>query len=330
MRDIADLAGVSIATVSRVLNEPEKVRTETRLKVEKVMEQHNFVANAVARGLVLNSMQTIGVLTVDIRDDYFAEVIYTLERQFTDLGYNVLLSNTGGQLGEKKRYLRIMQEKQVDALILVGSVFKEATGNQHILETSKAVPVVLINSYLAGENIYSVLCDDAHGVREAVNYLVKQGRKDIYYFTDTKSASGLAKLEGFVSGMNENRLDSSNVIQVTRGLQGGADGVAQLLANKRPLSAVICGEDLTAAGAMKTLTKSGYRIPEEVAVIGYNNSVLAQTVTPTLTSIDNMPASMARQAVGILAELFQGKEVSKKIVLTPRLVMGESTEGFET
>ena len=198
MRDIADLAGVSIATVSRVLNEPEKVRTETRLKVEKVMEQNNFVANAVARGLVLNSMQTIGVLTVDIRDDYFAEVIYTLERQFTDLGYNVLLSNTGGQLGEKKRYLRIMQEKQVDALILVGSVFKEATGNQHILETSKAVPVVLINSYLEGENIYSVLCDDAYGVREAVNYLVKQGRRDIYYFTDTKSASGLAKLEGFV------------------------------------------------------------------------------------------------------------------------------------
>ena len=85
MWDIADLAGVSIATVSRVLDQPEKVKTATRLKVEKVMEQNNFVANAVARGLVLNSMQTIGVLTVDIRDDYFAEVIYTLERQFTDL-----------------------------------------------------------------------------------------------------------------------------------------------------------------------------------------------------------------------------------------------------
>ncbi|HBL37214.1 MAG TPA: LacI family transcriptional regulator, partial [Firmicutes bacterium] len=203
--------------------------------------------------------------------------------------------------------------------------FKEATGNQHILETSKAVPVVLINSYLEGENIYSVLCDDAYGVREAVNYLVKQGRRDIYYFTDTKSASGLAKLEGFVSGMSEHGLDPSNVIQVARGLEGGAEGVAQLWANKRPLSAVICGEDMTAVGAMKALTEFGRRIPNEVAVIGYNNSVLAQAVTPALTSIDSMPSSMARQAVDLLAELFQGKEVSKKIVLTPRLVRRESS-----
>ena len=84
-----------------------------------------------------------------------------------------------------------------------------------------------INSYLAGENIYSVLCDDAHGVREAVNHLVKQGRKDIYYFTGTKSASRLAKLEGFVLGMSEHGLDPSNVIKVARGLEGGTDGVAK-------------------------------------------------------------------------------------------------------
>lgn len=325
MRDIADLAGVSIATVSRVLNQPEKVKTETRLKVEKILEQTNFVANAVARGLVLNSMRTIGVLTVDIRDLYFAEIIYTLERQFTDLGYNVLLSNTGGQLGEKKRYLRLIREKQVDAIILVGSVFKEPTGNQHILEASKDLPVVLINSYLAGENIYSVLCDDAQGVREAVNYLVRQGRTALYYFTDTKSASGLAKKKGFITGMSENGLNPHNILEVARGLQGGADGIARILAEKRPLEAVICGEDLTAIGAMKALTKRGYTIPGEVAVVGYNNSILAQTATPTLTSIDNLASSMARQAVGILADLFQRKEVSRKIVLTPSLVIRESS-----
>lgn len=102
MKDIADLAGVSIATVSRVINNPDQVKPETREKVQKILEQTNFVANAVARGLVINSMRTIGVLTVDIRDMFFARVIYTIERGFKDLGYNVLLSNTGGEPEEKK------------------------------------------------------------------------------------------------------------------------------------------------------------------------------------------------------------------------------------
>ncbi|HEY8392027.1 MAG TPA: LacI family DNA-binding transcriptional regulator [Capillibacterium sp.] len=325
MRDIAELAGVSIATVSRVLNQPEKVKAETRRKVEKILEQTHYVANAVARGLVLNSMRTIGVLTVDVRDLYFAEVVYTLERLFTELGYNVLLSNTGGELGEKKRYLRLILEKQVDAIILVGSVFKEPTGNQHIVEAGQHLPVVLINSHLAGENIYSVLCDDAHGVREAVNYLVRQGRREIYYFTDSKSASGLAKKKGFITGMIENGLNPKHILEVARGLEGGADGVNRLIAGNRPFEAIICGEDLTAIGAMKALTKYGYPIPGAVAVIGYNNSVLAETSTPALTSVDNMPSTMARQAVGMLADLFQGKKVPRKIVLTPSLVVRESS-----
>lgn len=93
-----------------------------------------------------------------------------------------------------------MLEQQVDGLILVGSVFRERTGNKHILTAGRSVPVVLINSFLEGENIYSILCDEGEGIREAVNYLVKLGHRDIYYFIDTKSFSGLAKLEGFRRG----------------------------------------------------------------------------------------------------------------------------------
>jgi LacI family transcriptional regulator len=270
-------------------------------------------------------MKTIGVLTVDIRDLYFSNIIYTIERQFTDLGYNVILSNTGGELGEKKKYLLVMLEKQVDGLILVGSVFKERSGNKHILEASKNVPVILVNSFLEGDNIYSVLCDDAYGVKEAVNYLVNQGRKDIYYFTDTKSASGLAKLEGFVLGMKENGLNETNIIEVSRDLEGGIKGSEQLVADNRKVSAVICGEDLIAIGAMKAFTGLGRKIPDDVGFIGYNNSILAQTATPTLTSVDNMAAAMARQAVELLVDTLQHKQVSKKIVLTPSLLVREST-----
>ncbi|NLY89502.1 MAG: LacI family transcriptional regulator [Firmicutes bacterium] len=328
MKDIANLAGVSIATVSRVINNPEKVKPETREKVQKILEQTNYVANAVARGLVINSMRTIGVLTVDIRDMFFARVIYTIERGFKSLGYNVLLSNTGGEPEEKRRYIQVMLEQQVDGLILVGSVFKERTGNKHILAAGKSVPVVLINSYLAGENIYSILCDEGEGVREAVNYLVKMGHRDIYYFIDTKSFSGLAKLEGFRRGARENGLDETRVLEIPRSLEGGEEGVHRLRAGKKRFSAIITGEDLTAAGAIKALQKLGCKVPGDVSVIGFNNLLLAEMTTPSLTSIDNMGEAMAVAAVQTLYNALQKNPTPPKTVLTPRLVTRESTGEF--
>lgn len=328
MKDIADLAGVSIATVSRVINNPDKVRPETREKVRKILEQTNFVANAVARGLVINSMKTIGVLAVDIRDMYYAKVIYTIERCCKDLGYNVLLSNTGGEPEEKRRYLQVMLEQQVDGLILVGSVFKERTGNKHILAAGKSVPVILINSVLTGENIYSILCDEGEGVRDAVNYLVKMGHKDIYYFIDTRSFSGLAKLKGFCRAARENGLDETKVLEISRSLAGGEEGVFRLRAEKKEFSAVITGEDLTAAGAVKALQKLGCKIPEEVSVIGFNNSILAEMTAPGLTSVDNMGETMAVEAVQTLYNVLQKNPTPPRTVFTPLLVSRESTGRF--
>lgn len=327
MEDVARLAGVSIATVSRVINQPERVKPETREKVEKVLKQTNFIANAVARGLVTNSIKTIGVLVVDMRDLFFATATYTIERYFTELGYNVVLCNTGGQLGEKKKYIQILLEKKVDGLILVGSVFRERTDNKHILAASKVVPVVMLNSFLEGDNIYSVLCDDLQGIKEAVLYLAKQGYdRNIFYFNDVKSFSGLAKMEGFKKGMVTLGWDNtSRIIEIDRSLEGGREGVRRLLKEKKEISAIITGEDITAIGAMKELIKAGYRVPEDVGIIGYNNSILAETATPTLTSVNNLPEALAKGAVQILYDVLHGKQVARKTVLSPVLVEREST-----
>lgn len=327
MKDIAELAGVSMATVSRVINHPEKVRLETRLKVEKILEETKFVANAVARGLVVNSMKTIGVLAIDIRNLYFSNVTYSIERSFTELGYNVLLSNTGFELGEKKKYLKVMLEKQVDGLILVGSVFREKSDNEHIIEASTRVPVVLVNSYLPGDNIYSVLCDDSYGVKEAVNYLIGLGHRDIYYFQDSKSFSGLAKRDGFVEGMSAHGLDADNIIEVRAGLEGGREGVSWLIAEGRKFTAIITGEDITAVGCMKAISDMGLNVPGDVAVVGYDNSMLTEICSPTLTSVDSMGEAMAREAVQTLYGVLQGHQVSRRIVLSPTLVIRESSEG---
>jgi LacI family transcriptional regulator len=306
MADIAELAGVSIATVSRVINEPEKVKPETRERVQQILTKTNFVANAVARGLVVNSMKTIGVLVVDIRDLYFSTVTYNIEREFTKLGYNVILSNTGGELGEKKKYLRVMLEKQVDGLILVGSVFKESFSNEHILAASESVPIVMVNSFLEGRNIYSVLCDDAQGIRDTVNYLVETGHKDIFYLNDIKSSSGLSKISGFKAGMAEHALNEDNIIEMDSNEEHDLHCIRQFLALKPKISAIITGKDNTAIGVIKELTGMGFHVPEDIAVVGYNNSMIAQIATPSLTSVDNLQAP-------------------QKTVLSPSLIIRDST-----
>lgn len=325
MSDIARLAGVSIATVSRVINQPQKVSMETRQRVEEILERTSFVANGMARGLVKNSMKTIGVLAVDVRDLYFANVIYTIERQFTELGYNVILSNTGGELGDKKKYLQVMLEKQVDGLILVGSVFKERTDNKHIFAASQKVPVVMVNSLLEGENIYSVVCDDLQGVKNAVDYLFQAGHREIYYLNDIKTYSGLAKIEGFIQGMRAHGLSEENILEVDRSIEGGFNGVRRLLAEGRRVTALLTGEDITAVGALKALRVSGLCVPDEVAVIGYNNSILAEVSTPSLSSIDNLSEAMGRNAVQILYHALQGKQTFQRLMLVPNLVLREST-----
>ena len=325
MADVAQMAGVSIATVSRVLNEPEKVKPETRDRVQQVLDRTGFVANGLARGLVTSSMQAIGVLTVDVRDLYFASVTYSIEQYFSRLGYNVILANTGGELGGKKKYLQVMLEKQVDGLILVGSVFKEQSGNKHILEAAQKVPVVMINSQLEGENLYSVICDDAQGVYAAVKMLIGKGRSHLWYFEDVKSFSGFAKVEGFKRGMVEGGFNPETILEVSRDLAGGRDGIRRILEAGKKCDGIITGEDIVAVGAVKELTTAGIPIPEQVAVSGYNNSILAETATPALSSVDNLQEEMAREAVQLLYDRLHGKSVPVKTILTPSLVLRAST-----
>jgi LacI family transcriptional regulator len=325
MHDIAKLAGVSIATVSRVINEPKKVKPETRERIQRILTETNFVANAFARGLVVNSMKTIGVLVVDIRDLYFSTVTYNIEREFTKLGYNVILSNTGGELGEKKKYLRVMLEKQVDGLILVGSVFKETASNEHILATSESVPIVMVNSLLEGNNVYSVLCDDAQGIRDVVTYLVQQGRRAIFYLNDVRGSSGLSKLAGFKAGMAEHGLNEANILEMDTDPKRTLSYLTRFLAARPRVDAIITGQDTTAIGVMKELAELNYQVPGDIAVVGYNNSILAQIATPSLTSVDNLQEPMAKYAVQILFDVLHHKPAPKKTLLSPNLIIRDST-----
>lgn len=326
--EVAQRAGVSIATVSRVINNSSSVRPETRERVEAALRELNYRPNAIARSLVVNATHTIGILSSDVRDSYYANAIYILEQEFRKLGYHVILCNTGGGLDKKKRYLSLLLEKQVDGMILVGSIFKEKNGNPHILEASTVVPIVMLNGSLDGDNIYSVVCDDRKGVFKVVENLVQRGHKKIAYVYDVDSFSGLAKLEGFMTGMSSMNLPVKPewIVQTKSGLDGGRQALDRLEAEiiDECCTAVIASEDILAAGVLKGLAAKSIKVPDNVMVFGYNDSLIAKCTTPELSSVDNKVGDLAKEAAKMLYQVLQGEEISNRKTIIPELVFRES------
>ena len=324
--DIAKEAGVSISTVSRVLNHKGNVNPATRERVEEVLERNHYTPSAIARGMVSKSMRTVAVLTVDLRVPHYARTAYTIERELSHRGYEVTLCNTGGEAEETEKYLQTMLEKKVDGIVLVGSVFNTICKKPEIKKLLRTVPVVLANGKLEMANSYSVLVDDKYGIALAVNELLKKGHRDIYYVKDMDTVSARLKWEGFVDTLQRAGIAEAKkkVLHTTSDLEGGMRAVRELIQSGKKFSALVCGEDITAAGAVKALLQEGYRIPEDVAVTGYNNSEYARICEPTLTTIDNKPELVAMFSVQLLTSLIEKTDAYSSCTIQPELVAGKT------
>lgn len=324
---IAKMAGVSIATVSRVINNNPSVKQETREKVKAVLREIEYLPNHIARSLATNETKTIGVLTTNVRDSYYAAAIYTIEQELKRFGYNVILCNTGTELKDKRDYLKILLQKKVDGIILVGSVFKEKDNNSHIYNAAASVPVVMLNSFLPGENVYSVVCDDGYGVARAVEWLYEKGHRNMVYLYDVLSFAGISKLEGFKEAMTSLGLEIHplGILKAEQSIAGGYKGVETLKQNGVPYTALIASEDIIAAGAIKKLIELGKSIPHDVAVFGHNNSNIALCTNPELSSVDSKVETIAVLAARILFQVLNNKETSAKTVIIPDLVIRASS-----
>lgn len=315
--DIAKQAGVSIATVSRVLNNKGTVSQATRERVEAVLRKHHYTPSAIARGMVSKSLRTVAVLTVDIRVPHYARTAYTMEQEFSRLGYEVILCNTGGNREAALRYLHAVTEKQVDGMVLVGSVFNEIGRDPDVEPLLRLQPVVLANGQLELDNACSVVVDDEAGIGLAVGHLLERGRERLVYFKELDTASARRKRDGFL----EIACGQGTVLNIENGQQG----IWQLLNAGVEFDAIVCGEDLTAAQAVKALTAAGIRIPQQVAVTGYNNSEYARLCNPGLTTVDNKPEEVATACVQLLEAKMSGQAAPDRLVIRPELRIGEST-----
>jgi len=326
--DIAEEACVSITTVSRVLNHKENISKKTKDKVEKVLKKYNYIPNAIARGLVSKSMKSIGIVTTNITDMHHAKSAYIMEREFNKLGYSVILCNTGAKTEESINYIKMLSERNIDGIILMGSVFNNNNDIQSSISTYLSnIPTVLQNGFLNIENTYSVLVDDSYGIAMCVDHLFEKGHSDIVYVKDMDTYSAEQKKEGFLVGMSKHglKLDDNSIINTECGLDGGRSAVKELVKSNKKFTAIIFGEDITAIGAIKELRDLDINVPKDVAIIGFNNSILAKCCYPELTSVDNKVETTSFLSVKLLSDLIEKKNVTSNILVRPALVIRKST-----
>jgi LacI family transcriptional regulator/LacI family asc operon transcriptional repressor len=331
--DISQKAGVSIATVSRVLNGSDKVSPKTRKKVLDVMEKYAYTPNAFARGLGLSTSHTVGILCADSSDLYLAKAVYYLEQMLRAKGYDSILCCCGYDLDNRVKSVNLLLSKKVDSIIFVGSNFIEAKeeDNAYIRELAKTHPVMILNADYIAPNVYSCLCDDYHAMYSAAEELIGAGRRRISYIYNSTSYSCSKKLTGYIDAMNahglqpmtefiDRRYEASDEVLET------AERLKKLHKDtKGGLDAVLSAEDGLALGAVKFAHRAGLEIPKDIAIIGYNNSLLAVSSEPELTSIDNRLELLCRQLVTNLTEILAGSEIPRKTIYSGILVKRGTT-----
>lgn len=325
--DIAKMAGVSASTVSRVINEKPGIKESTREKVKLLLKEYNYTPDENARGLVNKNTRLIGILVVDIRSAHHTDLAFVVENYLRERGYCAIIINAGPSEDQMAEGLKLLEQRRVDGALLVGSMFQNEQVKKGISEHLSGVPVVLANGYLDLPNVYGVLVDECDGVKRCVELLRKRGKEKLAYIGTMDSPSSLAKLKGYQEKMKEYGYDAGDLIiaETNADRESGYQATAGLLREHSDVEGIIYSEDVIAAGAIRAFWDLGYRIPEDKAVLGIDNTIYGELTYPKLTSLDNKMTEMAYEAARILVEAIEGKTNTKRLMLFSDIVEREST-----
>ncbi len=323
IRDVAARAGVSKSLVSLVMRGSPRVREEKRRAVLRAAEQLGYRPNAVARSLVRRRTNVIGVMLSDLHNLYFAEVVDGIEAETLSAGYRALI-NTGGRVPEREwEAIETLLQLRTEGVIMAGTVLPSS----RILATAASVPLVLVARTSRSSSVDSVANDDRAGARLAVEHLVSLGHGRIGHVDGGEGAGARARREGFLEAMRSHGLAAGAA--VARGdytEEGGASGVDRLLARGRRPTAVFVANDLAAVGALHALERIGLRVPDDVSVVGYDNTALAALGHINLTTIDQPKREIGGTAVRLLLErLEDGRKRARHVVVRPSLVVRGTT-----
>lgn len=326
--DIAKEANVSPSTVSRVINNKPGVRKENREKVRALLEKNNFQPNEIARSLVSSSVNIVGILIPDLFSSHYTECVFLLEKELSVKGYFCLIMSTGSKETEQARYIHILQQRNVSAAILIGSTFQNSSVLAAIQKSLPKIPVVMINGFLPLGNIYGIVSDEERGVSDSVNYLVSKGRKNIAFVRSSRrSPSDLLKEAGFnYAVISNSAIQEYQIIETDDTMPSAEKATENLLRRFHNVDGIIYSTDFLATAGLRAIHKRNIQVPKDIAVVGIDNSILAQMSYPSLTSIDNKLPNSTSLAIHLIEDHFAGKSGAiHHVKLETELIEREST-----
>ncbi len=329
--DIAKEAGVSIATVSRVLSGKDNVSQKTRQRVEAVMVKHDYAPSIIARGMSSKSLKTVAIMALHFQEIHHMRIAHEIESHFSQLDYNVIMYDTGTDLKNILRFFQRMRERAIDGIIFIGSAFQLLRDHpDEVKNIMDEIPVVIANGWVEGA--YGILVDEGYGMRQVVDHLIGQGRGRLVYLKSSSTDSAQRKLTGFQSRIQEYGRDgSATIIRTTHDLQDNLKLMERIIGEYPDCQAIIADEDITGVMAIKGLSRLGVRIPHDIAVTGYNNSEYAILSIPGMTSVDNLAGTQGELCAELLTKLMTfGKAADEEkkptfMDLKPKLIIRASS-----
>ncbi|WP_333648223.1 LacI family DNA-binding transcriptional regulator [Lacrimispora sp.] len=323
--DISKLAGVSITTVSRVLNGNDKVNPKTKEQVEAVIREHGYTPRQAARNFVQRDLFAVGLMVDDIRHTYMSELAYAVNQELEKWKLNTILCNLTDVEGGFIHQVDNLIEKRVNGVVLLGSVFERSICKIAIERRYSEVPFVTVNANFALPNVREVMQDQYQGLKDAVKYLYQKGKTRIGWIYCHQSPSDQRKNAGFLAGMKAHNLKPVYLKEtIGKTLEEGKQATAALIDGFPGVEAIIYSSDMLAVGGVHLLNERKITIPDQIQIIGFNNSNYARECYPPLTTIDNHISESGRVAAQLMINMLN-KQPAESIRLACGLAIREST-----
>jgi LacI family transcriptional regulator len=331
IKDVARIAGVSIATVSRVINNTKPVNEETRQRVMAAMEENYFRPNAMARGLVKKESALIGIVIPEFKNTVFDDLIDGISNTAKFYKYDILLCLTQGELRNEIHYLNLLREKQVDGIILSSSSLKP----EHITIIERPIiPCILVGQTSAVPFIPSVHVDNFSASYEAVITLINKGHRKIGMIRGPlgDNAAGEDRLRGYMAAIADAgiQLQPNWIIPGGFSVQEGFEAMSLMLGTGELPTALFVAADRTAIGAMNCLQEHGYRIPEDVSIMGFDDIDMSSVVRPKLSTVQYSSYEIGVTATRGIMKLIRGEGTNTQHTVVPhRVIIRDSIKTVE-
>lgn len=316
IEDVALIAGVSIATVSRALNEPGKVADSTRRKVIEAVAQTGYTTNAMARNLRTRRSNMILILAPDVGDPNFSNILVGLETEASKRGYGVLIGNTQNDPARETDYLRFISSNQADGLILLTGHLPFGLDSEG--PRMKLPPMVAVNEPVPNANIPFVGVDNFEGARIATDHLISQGHRDIAFIgQSTSRAVAMLREKGYRTSLESAgmKVEPRFIMEADGTTESGRAAAERMFVRDQLPTAFFCVNDATALGVIIALTARGYDLPDDFSVMGFDDISYASFVTPSLTTMKQPRLQIGEASMDLLLAMLEGEEIRRREIL---------------